>query len=194
MRAGRYSRRRFKHYESLVFQFRCLRTILKINVMHKILRATILEMCQVQDIILTMDLRRARWIEKLSHFDFLSVPSTSLRLLAIWQSIPSRLQATQDDWPLPHRQLETYRKSFVPRKRSSSKGPVHQKSWHYHRHSPNLPAVPTSAIGSLAIDNGEIPWARAWLISYLQTSSARADTAEKIQNHRRHRTIDTEQR
>ena len=37
-----------------VFQFCCLRTILKINVMHKILRATILEMCRVQDIIQTM--------------------------------------------------------------------------------------------------------------------------------------------
>ena len=56
------------------FQFRCLRTILKINVMHKISRATILEMCQVQDIIQTMDLRRARWIEKLSHMDFTRCP------------------------------------------------------------------------------------------------------------------------
>ena len=53
-----------------VLQFRCLRTILKINVMHKISRDKILEMCQVQDIIQTMDLRRARWIEKLSHMDF----------------------------------------------------------------------------------------------------------------------------
>jgi len=57
-----------------VFQFRCLRTILKINVMHKVSRATILEMCQVQDIIQTMDLRRARWIEKLSHMDFTRCP------------------------------------------------------------------------------------------------------------------------
>ena len=57
-----------------VFQFRCLRTILKINVMHKISRATILEMCQVQDIIQTMDLRRARWIKKLSHMDFTRCP------------------------------------------------------------------------------------------------------------------------
>ena len=57
-----------------VFQFRCLRTILKINVMHKISRATILEMCQVQDIIQTMDLRRAQWIEKLSCMDFTRCP------------------------------------------------------------------------------------------------------------------------
>ena len=42
--------------------------------MHKISRATILEMCQVQDIIQTMDLRRARWIEKLSHMDFTRCP------------------------------------------------------------------------------------------------------------------------
>ena len=57
-----------------VFQFRCLRTILKINVMHKVSRATILKMCQVQDIIQTMDLRRARWIEKLSYMDFTRCP------------------------------------------------------------------------------------------------------------------------
>ena len=57
-----------------VFQFRCLRSILKINVMHKISRAKILEMCQVQDIIQTMDLRRARWVEKLSYMDFTRCP------------------------------------------------------------------------------------------------------------------------
>ena len=57
-----------------VFQFRCLRTILKINVMHKVSRFRTLEMCQVQDIVQTMDLRRARWIEKLSHMDFTRCP------------------------------------------------------------------------------------------------------------------------
>ena len=57
-----------------VFQFRCLRSILKINVMHKISRAKILEMCQVQDIIQTMDLRRVRWVEKLSYMDFTRCP------------------------------------------------------------------------------------------------------------------------
>ena len=46
-----------------VFQFRCLRTTLKINAMHKVSRVRILEVCQVQDIIQTMDLRRARWID-----------------------------------------------------------------------------------------------------------------------------------
>ena len=58
-----------------VFQFRCLRSILKINVMHKISRAKILELCQVQDIIQTMDHRRACWIEKLSYMDFTRCPS-----------------------------------------------------------------------------------------------------------------------
>jgi hypothetical protein len=57
-----------------VFQFRCLRSILKINVMHKVSRVRILEMCQVQDIIQTMDLRRANWLEKLSFMDFTRCP------------------------------------------------------------------------------------------------------------------------
>ena len=42
--------------------------------MHKISRAMILEMCQVQDIVQTMDLRRVRWIEKLSHVDLTRCP------------------------------------------------------------------------------------------------------------------------
>ena len=50
-----------------VFQFRCLRTMLKINVMHKVRNNAILELCKIPDIIKTMDLRRARWIEKLSY-------------------------------------------------------------------------------------------------------------------------------
>lgn len=57
-----------------VFQFRCLRSILKINIMHKISRVRILKMCQVQDIIQTMDLRRIKWIEKLSFMDFTRCP------------------------------------------------------------------------------------------------------------------------
>ena len=57
-----------------VFQFRCLRSILKINVMHKVLRVRILELCQVQDIIQTMDLRRVKWLEKLSFMDFTRCP------------------------------------------------------------------------------------------------------------------------
>ena len=52
-----------------VFQFRCLRSILNINVMHKVSRERILELCQIQDIIQVMDLRRMRWIEKLSYMD-----------------------------------------------------------------------------------------------------------------------------
>ena len=62
-----------------VFHFCCLRTILKINVMHKVSRVKILEMCQVQDIIQTMDLRRARWIEKLSYMDFNRCPPLLFR-------------------------------------------------------------------------------------------------------------------
>ena len=57
-----------------VFQFRCLRSLLKINIMHKVSRVRMLEMCQVQDIIQTMDLRRIKWLEKLSFMDFTRCP------------------------------------------------------------------------------------------------------------------------
>ena len=57
-----------------VFQFRCLRSILKINIMHKVSRVRMLEMCQVQDVIQTMDLRRIKWLEKLSFMDFTRCP------------------------------------------------------------------------------------------------------------------------
>ena len=69
--------------------------------------------------------------------------STSLWLLVVRQSVPSRLEAAQDD--CGHSHTDSLRRigeaSLVPRKRStcSSEGSVHQTSWHHHcRHPPNL--------------------------------------------------------
>ena len=100
--------------------------------------------------------------------------STSLWLLVVRQSVPLRLEAAQDDWPLPHRQLETHRRSLVPQKRSSrSEGSAHQTSWHHCRHPPNLPAIPISATRGLAIDNGEVSWTRSSCLVHVLHSSQR---------------------
>ena len=121
------------------------------------------------------------------------MPSASLWLLAIWQSIPSRLKATQDHRPIPYRQPKAYRRGLVPRRGSSSESSVCQKCWLHQHHPSNLPVVPTSAIGSLAPNNGKVPWARTWLLQNIQAKSTRTNPAETISN-RRHRAIDAKQR
>ena len=94
-----------------------------------------------------------------------------------------------------HRQFEAHWQSFVPAQQMAlqQQNSVRQKSWINHRRPSNLPTVPTSAIRSLAIDDGETPWARAWHLHHLQTCGTRTDSAEKGQSRRRHRAVDPEQ-
>ena len=54
------------------------------NVMHKVRNNTILELCKIPDIIKTMDLRRARWIEKLSYMCPRTRAAPRLLLFGCW--------------------------------------------------------------------------------------------------------------
>ena len=48
-------------------------------------------MCQVQDITQTMDLRRARWIEKLSCMDFTRCPMETVGLAGLLAMVGGRV-------------------------------------------------------------------------------------------------------
>ena len=162
--------------------------------MHKISRVRILEMCQVQDIIQTMDLRRIKWLEKLSFMDFSRCPRAPLRMLDVhvWQSIPSQWKASQNYWTFTYRQFKTYRRGIVSRRRYHDDSSIRAKAARYYCQPSCSRSLSTHPIGILASDNGEVFGHGSRFLLYLQAIGTWKDSTEKDEKDSQ-RAINSEQ-